>query len=62
MVRAYKDIIKIKMKNVICIAYRFGLNLKRFKENVIAMISDFCVSRSAMINITKLLDKYSKLK
>ena len=62
MVRAYEDIIKIKMKNVICIAYRFGLNFKRFKENIIAMISDFCVARSAMINMTKLLDKYSKLK
>ena len=66
-VTTFKDIIKTKKKNVICVVYGQGLIFKRFKEKnkFIKMIKDFGISKLTMIfkiNTVKLLDKYAKLK
>lgn len=71
VIRGYKNIIKIKEKNIISVTYRkkkLGIKKKikklKQKENFIRMIQQSGMSKSTMIckiNIVKIIDKYSKL-
>lgn len=60
IVRAYEGIIK----NLVCVVFRQGIIFKSFKEKdkFISMITDFGVSKPAMIFNTNTLNKYPTVK
>ena len=66
VIKQYEDILHIKKKNMISIAYHQGKVLKRFKdkEKFIELVNEFKVHKSTIIfkiNIFKLIEKYPKL-
>ena len=66
VIKQYEDILHIKKKNMISIAYHQGKVLKRFKdkEKFIELVNEFKVHKSTIIfkiNIFKLIGKYPKL-
>ena len=67
IIKQHEDIIHIKKKNIISIAYLQGKVFKRFqdKDKFTKLVSEFKVHKRTIIfkiNIVKLIDKHPKLR
>ena len=67
VIKQYEDIIRIKKKNIISIAYLQGKVFKRFqdKDKFTKLVNEFKVHKRTIIfkiNIVKLIDKHPKLR
>ena len=66
VIKQYEDIIKMKKKGMISIAYHQGKTLKRFKEKekFVKLVSELGIHKITIIfkiNVYKLSEKYPKL-
>ena len=66
VIKRYEDIIKMKKKGMISIAYHQGKTLKRFKEKekFAKLVSELGIYKTTIIfkiNVYKLSEKYPKL-
>ena len=66
VIKQYEDIIKMKKKGMISIAYHQGKTLKRFKEKekFVKLVSELGIHKTTIIfkiNVYKLSEKYPKL-
>ena len=66
LIKRYEDIIKMKKKGMISIAYHQGKTLKRFKEKekFVKLVSELGIHKTTIIfkiNVYKLSEKYPKL-
>ena len=66
IIKEYQEIILIRKKSIVCIAYQKGKVFRKFKETkkFIKMVKKVKVCKTTIIfkiNIVKLIDKYHKL-
>ena len=66
VIKWYKDIVKMKKKGIISVAYYQGKVFKRFKENekFVKLVSELGIHKTTIIfkvNVVKLCKKYPKL-